>query len=164
MGTETDEAFTRPDRELTITRVFDAPRSLVFKVWTQPEHFARWLGPKDFTTIACQMNVRVGGVYRACIRSPSQAELLEGKDHWMQGVYREVIEPERLVFTFAWEDEDSRPKHETLITVTFAEQDNKTLMTFHQAIFESTELRNSHRTGWSECFDRLQAYLTTAII
>jgi uncharacterized protein YndB with AHSA1/START domain len=148
------ETIATSERELTITRVFNAPRSLVFNVWTQPEHFSRWLGPKDFTTIGCQMNVQVGGMYRACIRSP------EGNDHWMQGVYREVIEPERLVFTFAWEDENSQPKHETLVTVTFEEQDNKTLMTFQQAIFESTESRNSHNTGWSECFDRLATYLT----
>lgn len=150
-----NNATTIHDRQLTITRVFDAPRSLVFKVWTQPEHFSRWLGPKDFTAIACHMNVQVGGMYRACIRSP------EGNDHWMQGIYREVIEPERLVFTFAWEDENSRPKHETLVTVTFEEQDNKTLMTFQQAIFESTESRDSHNTGWSECFDRLEVYLAT---
>ncbi len=156
MRTKTDAASTRPERELTITRVFNAPCSLVFRVWTQPEHFARWLGPQNFTTIACQMNVTVGGLYRACIRSP------EGKDHWMQGLYREVIEPERLVFTFAWEDEDNRPKHETLVTVTFMEQGNQTLMTFHQAIFESTDSRDSHQTGWSECFDRLQVYLATA--
>jgi uncharacterized protein YndB with AHSA1/START domain len=156
MEHKSDYKTTLQERELTITRVLDAPRTLVFKVWTQSEHFARWLGPKDFTAIACQMNVKVGGLYRACIRSP------EGKDHWMQGFYREVIEPERLVFTFAWEDEDNHPKHETLVTVTFTEQDNKTLMTFHQAIFESTESRNAHRTGWSECFDRLQAYLATA--
>lgn len=148
------ETITTSERELTITRVFNAPRSLVFKVWTQPEHFSRWLGPKDFTTIGCQMNVQVGGMYRACIRSP------EGTDHWMQGVYREVIEPERLVFTFAWEDENSQPKHETLVTVIFTEQNNQTLMTFHQAIFESTESRNSHHSGWSECFDRLATYLT----
>lgn len=148
------ETIATSERELTITRVFNAPRSLVFNVWTQPEHFSRWLGPKDFTTIGCQMNVQVGGMYRACIRSP------EGNDHWMQGVYREVIEPERLVFTFAWEDENSQPKHETLITVIFTEQNNQTLMTFHQAIFESTESRNSHRSGWNECFDRLATYLT----
>lgn len=149
-----NNVMTIQDRQLTITRLFDAPRSLVFKVWTQPEHFSRWLGPKDFTTIGCQMNVQVGGMYRACIRSP------EGTDYWMQGIYREIVEPERLVFTFAWEDENSQPKHETLVTVTFEEQGNKTLMTFQQAIFESIESRDSHNTGWSECFDRLATYLT----
>jgi uncharacterized protein YndB with AHSA1/START domain len=101
------------------------------------------------------MDVRVGGTYRACIRAP------EGTDHWMQGVYREIVEPERLVFTFAWEDADGQPKLQTLVTVTFAEQAGKTQMTFHQATFESVESRDSHQTGWSECFDRLAVYLNT---
>lgn len=139
--------------QLTLTRILNAPRELVFRVWTQPEHVARWLGPKDFTAIACQMNAQPGGIYRACIRSP------QGKEHWMQGIYREVIEPERLVFTFAWEDESGKPGHETLVTVTLAEHDGKTHMTFHQAIFESFESRDSHNTGWSECFDRLADYI-----
>lgn len=81
----------------------------------------------------------------------------------MQGVYREIIEPERLVFTFGWEDEANQPKHETLVTVTFAEQNNQTLMTFHQAIFESIESRDSHHSGWSECFDHLEVYLANVM-
>jgi uncharacterized protein YndB with AHSA1/START domain len=115
------------------------------------------LGPKDFVTTFCQMDVRPGGIYRACIQSP------QGSDNWMQGVYCEIIEPERLVFTFAWLDEDGQPKHETLVTVTFTAQNEHTLMTFHQAIFESTESRNAHQSGWSECFDRLEAYLTATM-
>ncbi len=146
------------ERELTITRLLQAPRILVFKAWTQPEHFSRWLGPKDFTTTFCQMDVQLGGTYRACIRSP------EGTDHWMQGVYQEIIEPERLVFTFAWEDEDGKPKHETLVKVTFVEQDSKTKMTFHQSIFESVESRDSHQLGWSECFDRLADYVVQGVL
>lgn len=158
MKTRTEDTSAQQERELKLVRVFDAPRSLVFKVWTQPEHFARWLGPKDFTTTSCTMDVRVGGSYRACIRSP------EGKNHWMQGVYREIVEPERLVFTFAWEDENSQPKHETLVTVTFAQQNGKTRLTFHQAMFESIEARDSHNSGWSECFDRLEVYLSNATV
>lgn len=158
MATRTDDISAQQKRELIITRIFDAPRSLVFKVWTQPEHFSCWLGPKDFTATSCQMDVRLGGTYRACIRSP------EGTDHWMQGVYREIVEPERLVFTFAWEDEDGKPKHETLVTVTFLEHESKTKLTFHQATFESVEGRDSHLVGWSECFDRLEVYLTKAMV
>ena len=154
MNTKTDDTSAQQARELTITRILNAPRALVFKVWTHPEHFSRWLGPKDFTATHCQMDVRVGGAYRACIQSP------EGTNHWMQGVYREIVEPERLVFTFAWEDEDGQPTHQTIATVTFAEQEDKTRMTFHQAIFESVESRDSHRSGWSECFDRLETYLS----
>lgn len=153
METKTNTTSVLRRRQLTITRVFDAPRSLVFQAWTRPEHFSRWLGPKDFMATFCQMDVRLGSTYRACIRSP------EGTDHWMQGSYREIVEPERLVFTFAWEDEKGQPRHETIVTVIFTEQHGKTLLTFHQAVFESAEARDSHRSGWSECFDRLEAYL-----
>jgi uncharacterized protein YndB with AHSA1/START domain len=142
-----------PDRELVLTRVLDAPRRLVFRVWTQPEHLVRWWGPRDFTTPSCQMEVRSGGAYRICIRSR------EGTAYWMRGVYREVVEPERLVFTFAWEDEGGAPGHETLVTVTFAEADGKTRLTFRQAVFETVADRDSHQEGWSECLDRLAAYL-----
>jgi uncharacterized protein YndB with AHSA1/START domain len=148
-----DASGEATDRELVITRTFDAPRSLVFKVWTQPEHLVRWWGPRDFTTPSCKMDVRPGGTYRTCIRSP------EGKDHWMQGVYREVVEPERLALSFAWEDEAGQPGHETLVTVTFADQGGKTKLTFRQAVFESVADRDSHLGGWSECLDRLARYL-----
>lgn len=175
------QTSSSPDRELVITRVFNAPRHLVFQVWTQPEHFCRWLGPKDFTTRFCQMEVRSGGSYRACIRSP------QGTDHWMQGIYREIIAPERLIFTFAWEDETGHPKHQTLIAITLTDQtdqidqtdqtdktqthktqpdktqSNKTLMNFRQALFETVESRDSHRSGWSECFDRLADYLDNGL-
>jgi uncharacterized protein YndB with AHSA1/START domain len=141
------------ERVLVITRILDAPRSLVFKVWTKPKHMVHWLGPRGFATRSCEMDVRPGGTYRACIRSP------EGQDYWMQGVYREIVEPERLVFTFAWENEKGEPGYETLVTVTFAEHDGKTKLTFHQAVFESMAERDSHREGWSECLDRLEKYL-----
>lgn len=154
MVTKNGDTTATLEREVSISRTFDAPRSLVFKVWTQPEHFARWLGPKDFTTTFCQMDARLGGTYRACIQSP------EGKNHWMQGVYREIVEPERLVFTFAWEDEDGKPKHDTLVTVTFAEHEGKTTLTFHQAIFKSVEARDSHLEGWTQCLERLAGYLS----
>jgi uncharacterized protein YndB with AHSA1/START domain len=141
------------DRVLVITRLLDAPRALVFKVWSQPEHLVHWWGPKGFTAPSCEMDLRPGGAWRACIRSP------EGTEHRMQGSYREIVEPERLVFTFAWEDDEGEPGHQTLVTVTFAEQDGKTRLTFHQATFESDESRDSHHGGWSECFDRLEDYL-----
>jgi uncharacterized protein YndB with AHSA1/START domain len=145
---------TRPtaQHELIITRTFDAPRALVFKAWSAPEHMVRWLGPKDFTAPHCSMDFRVGGAYRACIRSP------EGKEYWMRGIYREIVAPERIMFTFSWEEEGERGR-ENLVTVTFAEQDRKTRMTFRQAFFESVSERDSHNEGWSECFDRLAQFL-----
>ena len=150
-------AAARPaERELVITRVFDAPRPLVFKAWTQPEHLVRWWGPQGFTTPSCTMDVRPGGAFRLCMRSP------EGTDHWLRGVYREIVEPERLVCTWAWEDAEGKPGHETLLTVSFADHGGKTKLTLHQAVFESVTARDSHQGGWTECLDRLAGYLATA--
>ena len=143
------------ERELVITRVIDAPHLLVFKAWTQPEQIARWWGPKGFTTISCKMDVRQDGAYRICMRSP------EGVDHWKQGVYREIVPPERLVFTFAWEDADGNPGHELLTTVTFAEQGTKTKLTLRQTVFETVERRDDHQGGWTSCLERFAEYMTS---
>lgn len=136
--------------ELSITRIFDAPRSLVFRVWSTPEHLMRWWGPKDFACTLARTDFRPGGAWRTSIRSP------EGTDHGAGGVYREIVEPERLVFTFAW-DESS----ETLVTVTFEDVDGQTKLTFRQTPFNTVESRDSHQEGWSECLDRLETYLAT---
>src|ERR1700733_4432631 len=109
-------------QELTVTRVFDAPRALVFKMWTQPKHLMQWWGPRGYTTPACEMDVRPDGALRLCMRSSS-----DGHDLWVTGVFREVVEPERLVFT-ATNDIDHV---ETVISVTFADQAGKTLLTMH---------------------------------
>lgn len=145
------------ERELVITRVFDAPRRLVCKAWTEPEHLMRWWGPKGFTLPSCKMDLRPGGTYRFHMRSP------EGDDHWSQGVYREVVEPERLVLTGAWTDADGKPiSSETLLTVTFEEHEGKTKLTLHQASFESVKERDSHQGGWSSSLERLAEYLANA--
>lgn len=147
-------AARRPaDDELLVTREFAAPRGLVFEAWSAAEHQVEWLGPKDFTVESCQVDFRVGGQYRACIRSP------EGKDYWMRGTYREIVPPERLVFTFAWEEPGERGL-ETLVTIDFdALAAGRTRMTFRQAPFQSLSERDGHTTGWTECFDRLEAFV-----
>ncbi len=143
------------DRELVVSRLIDAPRSLVFKTWTQPEHVARWWGPQGFTTIHCDMDIRVGGKYRCGMRSP------QGTEHYKVGVYREIVEPERIVFTFAWEDAYGNPGHEVLTTVTFEERCTKTLLTLRQATFQTTGQRDSHGIGWTSCLERIAGYMTT---
>jgi len=75
-------AVESAERVLVLTRLFDAPRSLVFKAWTEPEHLARWWGPRGFTSTIIANDVRPGGAYRFHMRGP------EGDDHWLQGVYR----------------------------------------------------------------------------
>lgn len=87
---------------------------------------------------------------------------VEGSDYWRRGVYREVVEPEQLVFTYISDDPENDPDHETIVTVTFADHGAKTLMTFRQAEFESIASRDSHRHGWTSCMERFAAYLARA--
>jgi uncharacterized protein YndB with AHSA1/START domain len=144
------------ERELLITRIFDAPRDLVFQAWIEPDRAARWWGPQGFITTYCDMDVRPGGAFRVCMRSP------EGVEHWKQGVYREVVEPERLVFTFAWQDAEGRPGHETVVTITFEEHGAKTKLTLHQGIFESVARCHDHQAGWTSTLERLAQYIAHA--
>jgi uncharacterized protein YndB with AHSA1/START domain len=147
-------AANNDQRELVISRVIDAPRPLVFKAWTQPEHIARWWGPQGFTTIHCEMDIRVGGAYRVAMRSP------EGTERWKRGVYREIVEPERIVFTFTWENPDNTvPHHELLTTVTFDEVGSKTRLTLRQGPFIDARHSDSHGVGWHSTFERLAEYL-----
>jgi uncharacterized protein YndB with AHSA1/START domain len=158
MAAKNNAATTTAERELVITRLFDAPRQLVFKVWTDPSHLVRWWGPQGFTsTIIGAIDIRPGGAYRIHMRGP------EGDDHWSQGVYREVVEPERLVMAGAWTDAQGKPTSpETLLTVTFEEHQGKTKLTLHQALFESVTARDAHQGGWSSSLDRLAEYLAQA--
>ena len=92
---------TRPaarQHALEITRVVDAPRDVAFKIWTTPRHLARWWGPKDFTPIIERLEFREGGAYRHTIHK-------DDHHHGMSGVYREIVVPERIAFTFAWDNE-----------------------------------------------------------
>ena len=143
--------------DLVITRTFDAPRSLVFKAWTDPRHLARWWGPAGYTLLECDMDVRPGGSYRYCMGSP------EGTKHFVQGVFGEVVEPDRIVFMGNWTDADSNPTSPVMITtVTFEEQAGKTSLTLHQAGLESVTSRDAHGRGWTSSFERLAEYLVTA--
>jgi uncharacterized protein YndB with AHSA1/START domain len=149
------DAQSFADRELVITRLFDAPRSVVFKAWTDQAQTKNWMGPRGFTAAHQEQDLRPGGAWRTCLRSADG-------DLWQGGVFREIVEPERLVFTFAWDGEDGVRGHETLVTVTFAEHGGKTMMTLRQATFQSVEQRDGHNGGWSSSFDRLQEYLANA--
>jgi uncharacterized protein YndB with AHSA1/START domain len=137
-----------------MTRTFDAERTLVFDAWTKQEHLDRWQGaPQGFTVTSSRADIRPGGSFRLCMRSP------EGVDHWLQGEYREVVPPERLVFTHAWLDDAGRPKNETLVTITFTERGEQTELTLRQVGFPSVGSRDGHEVGWGSTFAALAAYL-----
>jgi len=152
------EAMTTTDLELTITRVFDAPRELVFEVWTNPDHLAKWWGPTGFTTESCTVKLEPGGGWRMCIRNAA-----DGSEHWARGAYREIDRPARLVFSFAWEEPVGVPGHDTVVTVSFADHGDKTEMTFHQAVLRSVSERDGHVAGWQGTFDGQSAYLKETI-
>jgi uncharacterized protein YndB with AHSA1/START domain len=141
------------ERELVIERVFDAPRELVFRAWTDIDHLRKWFGPKWHPATHVAMDVRPGGRWRACLRSTET-----GNNLWLGGVYREIVPPKRLAFTFAWEEEGERGL-ETLVEITLAERNGKTHMTFRQTPFQSDGERDGHRGGWSSTFDRLEELL-----
>jgi uncharacterized protein YndB with AHSA1/START domain len=144
------------DDELLITRTFDAPASVLFALWSEPEHLKRWMGPEDFSCPEAEIDFRVGGAYRAMIKSAKHGE------NWFGGVYREIVRNRRLVFTFAWDNDGPSAGVETLVTITFEERDGKTVQTFHQRPFISVERRDSHVGGWNSAFDKLETYATQA--
>lgn len=137
-------------RILVVTRLIDAPCALVFEAWTQPVHLVRWWGPQGFTLPTCEQEFRPGGAYRFCMRAP------DGTDHWVRGVYREIVAPARLVFTWQREDEPGlRQGLNNLVTVTFADEGRRTRLTLHHAVFQTIADRDDHNGGWTQSLDRL---------
>jgi len=145
----TSPAFA-PKGELVLTRTFNAPRNLVFKVWTDPRHLAEWWGPHGFTTIIREMDVRLGGAWRYAMRGP------DGNEYPFDGVYVDVQPPERLVFDGTIH---GGPNQHVWTEVTFTEREGKTNVRVRQVYsFESDATRGAP-IGWSQQFDRLTEYL-----
>ena len=145
------------ERELTITRVFDAPRALVFEVWTDPKHLAQWWGPQGFTNPVCEFDARVGGEFRIHMRGP------DGSIYPMKGVIREFVPPGRLVFTTIAVDAAGNHLLEGLTTVLFNEENGKTKLTLHTAMVAVVEIAivnlQGMEMGWTQSIDKLQAYI-----
>jgi uncharacterized protein YndB with AHSA1/START domain len=154
MAITADAAALSAERELVITRIFAAPRRLVFKMWTEPEHLVRWWGPRGFKTISGRMDVRPGGAWSRLMRTPDGSVIRK------HGVYREIVAPERLVLTYVTDDAAGNPGPETLVTVTFTDLGGKTRLTLHQAGFESGAAREAHHGGWTSCLERLAEHLS----
>ncbi|HUR98448.1 MAG TPA: SRPBCC domain-containing protein [Pyrinomonadaceae bacterium] len=141
------------DRELVITRVFDAPREMVFQAWSKAENLVRWFGPSEFTLPFCEIDFRVGGSYRFCMRSPS------GEKHWVSGEYREITEPSRLVFSWNREDAAGEIWTRTIVDLTFVQRGRGTELTLRQGMFETGPFCEEHGFGWNQSLDRLAAFV-----
>jgi uncharacterized protein YndB with AHSA1/START domain len=154
---------TKPltERELTIVRVFDAPRALVFKAWTDPRHLAQWWGPTGFTNPVCEIDAREGGALRIHMRAP------DGSIYPMRGVIREIVVPERLVFTNIAVDASGNHLLEGLTTVVFAEEHGKTKMTLHTRAVAVVEMAAVYlqgmEMGWTQSIDKLEVFVAKAV-
>jgi uncharacterized protein YndB with AHSA1/START domain len=140
--------------QLLLEREFDAPRDLVFEVWSEPKHLANWWGPNGFSMPFCEVDFRVGCQYRICMRSP------EGEDHWLRGEYKVIDQPQRLVFTWLRENADGSVWCDTLVEISFEGAAERTRFRMHQTGFGSAAHRDEHRGGWSECLNRLADYVS----
>ena len=141
---------------LILRRTFDAPRSLVWKAWTQAEHLMRWICPAGFSVLFAENDLKVGGRWRSGMRAP------DGDEYIHAGEYLEIDPPSRLVFTHKWERNDLEPRVTTEIIVTLSERDGRTDMTFVQSGLGSRESAASHKNGWTGAFDNL-ARLASAL-
>ncbi|HZL28019.1 MAG TPA: SRPBCC family protein [Acidobacteriaceae bacterium] len=151
---------------LDISRMFDAPRDLVYKAFTDPAMLAHWMGPRGFQAIDITSDLRAGGKWRLRLHAVAVDRDCDSRgqtDLWMQGEYLEVAPPERLVYTFGWDGRTDIPEEQTTITVTFREMEGKTVMDFKQAYFESATNRDEHNAGWSSAFDRFAEFLLAPV-
>ena len=136
---------------LTIKRRFNAPPEKVFGAWTDPEKVKRWMGPGAVEVMRAECDLRVGGRYRWLMKSP------DGEEHDVSGVYREVVANKKLVFTWAWK---STPERESLVTLTFKDDDGGTVMTLVHEQFFDEAARDSHQGGWNGAMEKLEKYLS----
>jgi uncharacterized protein YndB with AHSA1/START domain len=141
------------EREVVMTRVFDAPRRLVFDALTKPELLRRWFGPRGWSLVVCEADLKVGGAWRWVLRGP------DGRDMGMRGVYQEIMPPERLVSTESFDDYPG----ESLNTLILSEEDGKTTFTI-TVRYASQEIRDAviksgMEHGAAECYDKLAEML-----
>jgi len=140
---------------VALTRVFDAPRVLVWQAWTDPVMLAQWFGPRGFTASVPELNVRVGGALRIVMHGP------DGNDYPMKGVFREVVAPERLVFSNIAIDKDGNHLLEGETTVTLTESGGKTTLTLQTyavgLVPYARSMLAGMEAGWTQSIDKLEA-------
>lgn len=152
-----ETTFTTPsDREVAATRVFDAPRKLVWEAHTNPEHVSQWmLGPEGWEIPVCEIDLRPGGKWRFVWRKG------DGSEMEVHGVYKEIVAPEKLVYTENWGGDWP----ETIQTVSLTEKDGRTTLV-STLLYASKKDRDAAlgtgmKEGWSQSYDHLDEYLPT---
>jgi uncharacterized protein YndB with AHSA1/START domain len=149
------------ERTVTVTRIVDAPRDLVFRLWTEPEHMARWWGPRGFTNPVCELDVRVGGALRIHMRAP------DGTVYPMTGTFREIMPPRRLVFEAVAEDHDGNALLRSLTVVTFADEGGKTRIIVHADAVGlapvAPQMLAGMEAGWTQSLEKLAELAPTSV-
>ena len=157
MTTSSALEITLPsDLEIQMTRTFDAPRELVFEAHTSCEHMKHWWGPRRYEVASCEFDFRVGGRWRILHRGP------DGEEHGFRGEFREIVRPERIVWTFEYE---GMPGHISVETLTLTEDSGRTTLTA-TSVFDSKEdrdgmLQSGMEEGAAETWDRLAEYVAS---
>jgi len=153
METKNDVVNSPVRQEVNITRVFDAPRALVFKLWTDPKYVEKWWGPKGFINPVCNLDAKVGGSIRIIMQAP------DGAKYPTRGFFKEIIEPEKLVFSSIKEDEYGNAQLEVVNTAIFTEENGKTKLIFKAEVIMSTPEAcgsvEGMNEGWNQSIDRL---------
>ena len=134
------------DNVLRLERLIAAPPERVFALWTEPDQLIKWWGPEGFDVPESALDVREGGQWCTTMRAP------DGRRHTVSGVYRAIDPPNRLVLTWAWDDDNGVRGHETEITVTFQSAPGGTRLTLIQQTFATAETRDRHSHGWLSSF------------
>jgi uncharacterized protein YndB with AHSA1/START domain len=150
MDAGADRPAAAAQKEIVITRVYDAPRRLVFAAWSSAEHLMRWWGPNGFSVPEAAVEFRVGGRFDLCMRGP------DGTDYWMRGAFGEIVAPERIVFTVV---AGVQAQEEIVTTVTFAEAAGRTTVTVRQTVPVDPMMARGQRQGWTEQLERLAAHV-----
>jgi len=144
------------EREIVMTRVFDAPRNLVFDAFSKPELLKRWFGPRGWSLVVCEVDFKVGGKWRFVLRGP------DGTEMGMRGVYREIAPPERTVHLEMFDDYPG----ESIVTAVFVEENGKTTMTatvlYESQVIRDAVIKSGMEHGAAETYDKLAEYLASA--
>ncbi len=138
---------------LIIRRTFNAPRERVFRAWTDPKLLSAWFAPPTVTLRNVTCDARLGGSYRIELTQADGEEMNVG------GTYTEFRAPERLAYTFRWEEDDPALEHDTLVSIDFIARGEQTEMVFTQEQFKSDESRANHEGGWGAIFDQLATFV-----
>jgi uncharacterized protein YndB with AHSA1/START domain len=164
-----NKRINESEDDLVITRIFDAPRKLVFMAWTDPVLLKNWWAPEGCSTTINKVDLRVGGKFHFCMRMP------DGLEIWGLEIYEEVVEPERLVLIDMFADANGNkvePSHygmspghpsETMVTITFSEQEGKTKLTLRHSIPRSLPEREGMEQGWSQMLESLSREMADVI-